>query len=309
MTTSLSSDVPVGYFSWAKYNIMAPVQPKTEKALAAAFISNCATRNFRLQALEGLEKADVKIDSYGGCHRNCDGNVMLAKLQEFTLRSNIPVVIGPPNIQDFAPAPGSILPIKELKDIEPVSKTMKYLAENPAAFNESLRKMEIRWAFQFFQGSCRYGCCSFILSFMYLFLPQKSVKKKKKFLHPNDLASVQEAQKRYITSIIWLMFLLFWAGHNRNPQTEALLQFLELPCLLDESEQAQSPASSISRGAGACTMAPLASQHLNLLRIILMAPIYGNSFCGLLDIKGSKPFFMLIDLIIGMLRGFGMAKI
>ena len=58
--------------------------------------------------------------------------------------------------------------------------------------------------------------------------------------------------------------------------------------------------------AGACTMAPLASQHLNLLHIILMAPIYGNSFCGLLDIKGSKPFFMLIDLIIGMLRGFGM---
>ena len=53
---------------------MAPVQPKTKKALAAAFISNYVVRNFRLQALEGLEKADVKIDSYGGCHRNCDGN-------------------------------------------------------------------------------------------------------------------------------------------------------------------------------------------------------------------------------------------
>lgn len=73
MTTSLSSDVPVGYFSWAEYDIMAPVEPKTESALAAAFISNCAARNFRLQALIGLENANIKIDSYGGCHRNRDG--------------------------------------------------------------------------------------------------------------------------------------------------------------------------------------------------------------------------------------------
>uniref|UniRef100_A0A0D3CII3 Fucosyltransferase n=1 Tax=Brassica oleracea var. oleracea TaxID=109376 RepID=A0A0D3CII3_BRAOL len=70
MTTSLSSDVPVGYFSWAEYDVMAPVQPKTEKALAAAFISNCIAQNFRLQALEALMEANVTIDSYGTCHRN-----------------------------------------------------------------------------------------------------------------------------------------------------------------------------------------------------------------------------------------------
>ncbi|KAL8541392.1 hypothetical protein ACS0TY_002596 [Phlomoides rotata] len=75
MTTSLSSDVPVGYFSWAEYDIMAPLQPKTESAPAAAFISNCGARNFRLQALIELEKANIKIDSYGGCHRNRDGRV------------------------------------------------------------------------------------------------------------------------------------------------------------------------------------------------------------------------------------------
>lgn len=73
MTTSLSSDVPVGYFSWAEYDIMAPPQAKTEKSLAAAFISNCGARNFRLQALEALEKAKVSIDSYGSCHRSHDG--------------------------------------------------------------------------------------------------------------------------------------------------------------------------------------------------------------------------------------------
>ena len=78
MTTSLSSDVPVGYFSWAEYDIMAPVPPKTEEALAAAFISNCGARNFRLQALEMLESLDVKIDSYGACHRNRDGKGTLS---------------------------------------------------------------------------------------------------------------------------------------------------------------------------------------------------------------------------------------
>lgn len=74
MTTSLSSDVPVGYFSWAEYDIMAPVQEKSENALAAAFISNCGARNFRMEALEALEKLNVTIDSYGACHRNRDGN-------------------------------------------------------------------------------------------------------------------------------------------------------------------------------------------------------------------------------------------
>lgn len=73
MTTSLSSDVPVGYFSWAEYDIMAPVIPKTEKAHAAAFISNCGARNFRLEALVELEKLNIKIDSYGACHRNRAG--------------------------------------------------------------------------------------------------------------------------------------------------------------------------------------------------------------------------------------------
>lgn len=162
MTTSLSSDVPVGYFSWAEYDIMAPVQPKTESAIAAAFISNCGARNFRLQALEALEKANVKIDSYGGCHRNRDGRVdkvQALKRYKFSLAfensneedyvtekffqslvaGSVPVVVGAPNIQDFAPSLGSILHIKELKDAEPVAKTMKYLAEHPEAYNQSLR--------------------------------------------------------------------------------------------------------------------------------------------------------------------------
>ncbi|XP_016556478.2 glycoprotein 3-alpha-L-fucosyltransferase A isoform X2 [Capsicum annuum] len=161
MTTSLSSDVPVGYFSWAEYDIMAPVQSKTENALAAAFISNCGARNFRLQALEVLEREKIKIDSFGSCHHNRDGNVdkvetlkrfkfsfafensneedyVTEKFFQSLVAGSIPVVIGAPNIQDFAPSPNSLLHIKELKDAETVANTMKYLAANPSAYNEML---------------------------------------------------------------------------------------------------------------------------------------------------------------------------
>ncbi|KAK8263196.1 hypothetical protein V6Z11_D12G025500 [Gossypium hirsutum] len=162
MTTSLSSDVPVGYFSWAEYDIMAPVMPKTEKACAAAFISNCGARNFRLEALVGLEKANIKIDSYGSCHRNRDGNVdkvetlkrykfslafensneedyVTEKFLQSLVAGTIPVVVGAPNIEDFAPSPSSYLHIKELEDVPSIAKKMKYLAENPNAYNQSLR--------------------------------------------------------------------------------------------------------------------------------------------------------------------------
>ncbi|KAE9607277.1 putative glycoprotein 3-alpha-L-fucosyltransferase [Lupinus albus] len=162
MTTSLSSDVPVGYFSWAEYDIMAPVKPKTESALAAAFISNCAARNFRLQALEALEKENIKIDSYGGCHRNKDGRVnkvetlkrykfslafensneedyVTEKYFQSLVAGTVPVVVGAPNIEDFAPSPGSVLHIKDIEDVESIAKTMKHLAENPEAYNQSLR--------------------------------------------------------------------------------------------------------------------------------------------------------------------------
>ncbi|PSS26107.1 Glycoprotein like [Actinidia chinensis var. chinensis] len=166
MTTSLSSDVPVGYFSWAEYDIMAPLQPKTENALAAAFISNCAARNFRLQALEALEKAGIKIDSYGGCHRNRyervekvgalkhykfslafensnEEDYVTEKFFQSLVAGSVPVVVGAPNIQDFAPSSDSILHIRKLNDAESVAKTMKYLAEHSDAYNQSLR-----WKFE-----------------------------------------------------------------------------------------------------------------------------------------------------------------
>lgn len=52
---------------------------------------------------------------------------------------SVPVVVGAPNIQDFSPFPGSILHIRELKDVDSIVRKIKYLAKNSSAYNESLR--------------------------------------------------------------------------------------------------------------------------------------------------------------------------
>ncbi|KAL4581212.1 hypothetical protein LXL04_017422 [Taraxacum kok-saghyz] len=139
MTTSLSSDVPVGYFSWAEYDLMGPLEPKTETSMAAAYISNCGALNSRLQVLEKLENLNIKIDSFGACHHTSDeklNKVEALKHYKFSLAfensneedyvtekyfqslvaGSVPVVYGAPNIQDFAPSLHSILQIKDLKD-------------------------------------------------------------------------------------------------------------------------------------------------------------------------------------------------
>lgn len=73
--------------------------------------------------------------------------IVLIKGSSCKLAGSVPVVIGAPNILDFAPSPNSLLHIKELKDAASVAKTMKYLAENPNAYNESLRYASISHAF------------------------------------------------------------------------------------------------------------------------------------------------------------------
>ncbi|THG18447.1 hypothetical protein TEA_023791 [Camellia sinensis var. sinensis] len=47
------------------------------------------------------------------------------------------------NIQDFAPSPSSFLHIRELEDANSVAKTMKYLAKNPDAYNQSVRSSNL----------------------------------------------------------------------------------------------------------------------------------------------------------------------
>ncbi|KAE8698620.1 Fucosyltransferase 12 isoform 2 [Hibiscus syriacus] len=59
------------------------------------------------------------------------------KFFQSLVAGTIPVVVGAPNNEDFAPPSGSVLHIKELADVQSVAKRTKYLAENPDAYNQS----------------------------------------------------------------------------------------------------------------------------------------------------------------------------
>jgi glycoprotein 3-alpha-L-fucosyltransferase len=65
------------------------------------------------------------------------------KFFQSLVAGSVPVVIGAPNIQDFAPSPNAILHIKDLKDVESVANRMKFLSQNPDAYNETLK-----WKFE-----------------------------------------------------------------------------------------------------------------------------------------------------------------
>lgn len=51
----------------------------------------------------------------------------------------MPVVVGAPNIEDFAPGPNTLLHIKTLDDVSLVASQMKYMAKNETAFKEATR--------------------------------------------------------------------------------------------------------------------------------------------------------------------------
>jgi glycoprotein 3-alpha-L-fucosyltransferase len=167
-TTALDSDVPVPYYSWAEYNYMNPVQPKTATAMMAVFISNCASPK-RLTILQDLMKYGVTIHSYGRCMKNADlptsvaGSYLDVKTQvtstyKFTFAAensetddyvteklfgtlcsgSVPVYLGAPNVAKFAPAPKSIINVSSFASTKELADFLIDLARNDTKYNEYL---------------------------------------------------------------------------------------------------------------------------------------------------------------------------
>ncbi|CAI5475771.1 unnamed protein product [Closterium sp. Yama58-4] len=160
MTVHYDSDVPVQYGSWEEYDIMRPPVPKTADAIAAAFISNCAANNFRLKAVEELQKF-FPVHSYGRCLNNrpyehdklaviqrykftlafensCEPDYITEKFWQSLVAGSVPVIVGPPNIADFVPDNSSYLYIQSEEDISRVARQMQAIAADDEAYNNML---------------------------------------------------------------------------------------------------------------------------------------------------------------------------
>ncbi|CAI5931856.1 unnamed protein product [Closterium sp. NIES-64] len=160
MTVHYDSDVPVQYGSWEEYDIMRPPVPKTADAIAAAFISNCAANNFRLKAVEELQKF-FPVHSYGRCLNNrpfehdklaviqrykfslafensCEPDYITEKFWQSLVAGSVPVIVGPPNIADFVPDNTSYLYIQSEEDVPRVARQMQAIAADEDAYNKML---------------------------------------------------------------------------------------------------------------------------------------------------------------------------
>lgn len=160
-TPRFDADVPMGYFSWKEYNFMKPPQPKTENTLASAFISNCGSKNFRLEAIDALRNHGVSVDQYGNCGRtrttveskqtviakhkfHCsfensfEPEYITEKFFQALEAGTVPIVISAPNIKEFEPQPNSILVIEKIEDVPGVAAEMRRISANETEYNKYL---------------------------------------------------------------------------------------------------------------------------------------------------------------------------
>jgi len=179
--TKLTSLVPVPYLSWHDSGIMKQtrtqeigVSAKTQEALAAAFVSNCAFPK-RNNMIKNLQRY-IRIDSYGSCEHNKDESrsgsrgaskigiletykfslafensetidYVTEKFWESLIAGAVPVVIGAPNIKFWAPDAGpypytsnAIIWAGDFDfDAERLAEYLKYLDSNDTAYLEYLQ--------------------------------------------------------------------------------------------------------------------------------------------------------------------------
>ena len=146
---------------------MKPPNPFSKRKKAAAvFISNCQATNFRLDAVKALQVEGIQVDSFGNCLNNArtsnpksevlesylfslafensiEEDYVTEKFVQSIVAGSIPVVVGAPNIRQFAPSENSYLHIKTLKDVQGVAQAMKRVMEDEKLYQEM-----VSWKFR-----------------------------------------------------------------------------------------------------------------------------------------------------------------
>ncbi|KAM9978086.1 hypothetical protein ACTFIY_011852 [Dictyostelium cf. discoideum] len=171
-TTDTKSDVPLGYYSWKEYPYFKkPIKKihNKEQGLVAAFISNCSPQ-FRLDYMNRLIAAGIKVDSYGHCNHNkqqrqtkaqdyngakmeisssykfvmsfenseTDDYVTEKLFGVFTIGS-VPIYHGAPNGKKFFPSPNAGIFVNDFKSPEDLAAHLKFLDENDDEYEKCLQ--------------------------------------------------------------------------------------------------------------------------------------------------------------------------
>jgi len=139
--------------------------PKTESALAVMFMSSGINKSNREQfVLKLMQK--IKIDSYGRWQRNKtltedkgrETKLSIISRYKFTLAfensicqdyvtekifeplivGSVPVYLGAPNIDEYAPAPKSFINVHDFPSVDELAEYLTFLSNNEAEYNQYL---------------------------------------------------------------------------------------------------------------------------------------------------------------------------
>ena len=161
-TTSMSSAVPMPYFSWDEYAIQRPAVDYDAAIKSASFIArNCKSRNDRESWVKGL-MAHFPVDSLSTClptvalraqsrtnktammagylfhlafENQCEDDYVTEKLWGSLEAGTVPVYYGAPNVRDLVP-PKSVIVVQDYANAAALGAHLRMLSANRTAYAE-----------------------------------------------------------------------------------------------------------------------------------------------------------------------------
>ncbi|EGC31736.1 hypothetical protein DICPUDRAFT_156375 [Dictyostelium purpureum] len=167
-TTSLDSDVILGYYAWHEYPYFKKPKAKVhnkDQGLVAAFISNCSPE-YRLKYIDKLIEYGVKVDSYGSCRHNKNqpessrdyngAKLNIAESYKFIMAfensetddyvtekffgalacGTVPLYHGAPNGKKYFPRPNAAIFVNDFKSPKELADHLLYLDKNDKEYEK-----------------------------------------------------------------------------------------------------------------------------------------------------------------------------
>lgn len=164
----LNSDVPYPYFETG-YKALLTVPPKPKHQFTNAFISSNFNHSKRIEYLQEL-MSYIKIDSYGKLFKNADlpddegektkndfistykftlafenaiaPDYVTEKFFQPLIAGSVPIYLGAPNIEDFAPADHSYINANSFSSVSALADYIKHLDQNENEYQKYLNWKE-----------------------------------------------------------------------------------------------------------------------------------------------------------------------